>query len=294
MGRSDLIARPTIKANRRPVLADSSVAAPVLLLGRLLMPLYVRFVLRFQSIEIHEPEKILRALREFQQKKTRLIVAFRHPYGDEPQLLFHAFNHLLPRLARRYGVVLKRRPHLRMVHDYAVSLWGDALIRFVLPRAGAVPVYHARFDPESLRQIRDILLDDPNPLGLAPEGQISYHSETLPRIEQGAVRMGFWCARDLAKAGRTEHVHVLPLSVYYRYNRRDLKRVQAALTRLEKCCGLAPAGASGHSGRKSAGEADQMAAIERIENRVLAIVEDFYRQIAKTDGTYMLAKDRSR
>ena len=34
--------------------------------------------------------------------------------------------------------------------------------------------------------------------------------------------------------------------------------------------------------------------LARTGDRPTAIVEDFYRQIAKTDGTYMLAKDRSR
>jgi hypothetical protein len=245
-------------------------------LGRMLVPLYLRYVLRFRDIAIAEPKRIIESLHDFQARKTRLIVAFRHPYGDEPQLISHAFSSLLPRLARALDMPLARRPHLRMVHDYAVALWGGSLIRFILPRVGAVPVYHVTFDPVSLKRIRDILLDDPHPLGLAPEGQISYHSETLPRIEQGTIRMGFWCARDLEKAGRPERVQILPVSIHYQYDRRDLKKVLAAVSRLEKCCGLSPSPAFSRNIRQSAGEDCLLAAIERIEDRMLGIAETFY------------------
>ncbi|MDW7657717.1 MAG: hypothetical protein SCM11_11150, partial [Bacillota bacterium] len=268
--------RPTITARRRPVLASSQISAPLMQLGRMLIPLYLHFVLRFRKIEIVDPKRIIESIRDFQMQKTRLIVAFRHPYGDEPQLIFHAIHNLLPRLAKRYDMTFSKRPHLRMVHDYAVALWGDPLIRFVLPRVGAVPVYHVTFDPASLKRIRSILLDDPNPLGLAPEGQISYHSETLPRIEQGTIRMGFWCARDLEKAGRSESVQILPVSIHYQYDRRDLKKVQAAIARLEKRCGLSPSPVCSRNDAQSVREAELQSTIERIEDRLLDIAETFY------------------
>ena len=276
MGQSDWAAKPIIAARERPVLSFSRISPPIMQLGRLLAPLYLRFFLRFQKIDIVEPQRILEALRDFQEKRTRLIVAFRHPYGDEPQLIFHVFNNLLPRLARQSGRPLRRRPHLRMIHDYAVPLWGDVFIRFILPRVGALPVYHVTFDPESLKRIRGILLDDACPLGIAPEGQITYHSETLPRIEQGAIRMGFWCARDLEKAGRPEKVQILPLSIHYRYDRRDLKKIRASIARLETICGLAPDPGNTPENGRPAGLSGLQSAIVRIENRVLDLAEAFY------------------
>jgi len=273
MGQSDWVAEPIIFARKRPVLAFSRISPPIMQLGRWLAPLYLRFFLRFQTIDIAEPQRILEALNDFQEKRTRLIVAFRHPYGDEPQLIFHVFNNLLPRLAKRSGRPLRRRPHLRMIHDYAVPLWGDIFIRFILPRVGSLPVYHVKFDPESLKRIRGILLDDACPLGIAPEGQITYHSETLPRIEQGTIRMGFWCARDLEKAGRPEKTQILPLSIHYRYDRRDLKKIRTSIARLETLCGLAP-----DPGRTPVnGLPGLQSAIVRIENRVLDSVEAFYK-----------------
>ena len=238
MRRNGLVVQPVTRANKRQRLATSRVSWPIIRIVRILAPLYTRLILSFRKIEIWHPEQIIKAFQDFHAGRTRLIIAFRHPYGDEPQLMFQAIDNLLPRLASKLKTPLTRPPHLRLIHDYAVPLWGDAITRFILPRVGAVPIYHVKVDPESLKRIRGIMADDPCALGLAPEGQISYHSETLPRIEQGAVRMGFWCAKDLDTAGRPEKVLVLPISIHYRYDRRDLVKVIAAAARLETMCGI--------------------------------------------------------
>ena len=272
MHRSELVAKPIVAARTRKRLAPSRIHGPLVFFGRYLFPLYLRLALRFQGYEIRNPEAFVQAVRAFQEKRTRLIIAFRHPYGDEPQLLFHVFERLIPRLAKKLLKPLSQPVRVRPVHDYAVALWGDAVIRFILPRVGALPVYHTKFDAESLNAIRAVMRDGPSPLALAPEGQISYHSETLPRIEQGTVRLGFWCARDLEKAGRTEHVAVLPLSVHYRYNVKDIRKVQAALNRAGALCGLdAPKTASAAVTPESL-----LLGIARIEDRLLAAAEAYY------------------
>lgn len=279
--RSGLVARPIVAARTRHTLAPSLVSGPIVRISRSLIPFYLRYILRFQGFEFRQPERIINALRDFQEKRTRLIVAFRHAYGDEPQLLFHVFDNLVPRWARKHNCPLPRHPHLRMIHDYAVPLWGDALIRFVLPRSGAIPIYHVKFDPAGLKKIRAILADDPCPLGLAPEGQISYHSETLPRIEQGTVRMGFWCALDLAKAGRSETVQILPLSIHYQYDWRDLNKVYRALDWLEQTCRPEPstrfANVAGPAGSEQTELLmDMRMRIEAIETNLLNLTESFY------------------
>lgn len=274
--KSHLAAKPVIEACTRHILPPSRISAPIVRFSRVLLPFYFRFALHFQKIEILHPELILEELRNFQEKRTRLIVAFRHAYGDEPQLVFHVFNNLLPRWAKRRRSPLLSRPFLRIIHDYAVPLWGDALIRFILPRVGTVPIYHVKFDPASLKQIRSILSDDPNPLGLAPEGQISYHSETLPRIEQGAIRMGFWCAKDVDNAGRSEKVHVLPLSIHYQYDFREVKIISTAIYRLEITCGLSPSPIKTKRCTVSSWIAEVLPIIESIEDKILDLTEDFY------------------
>jgi hypothetical protein len=272
VGKTRLVTAPIDKARTRYRLAPSKISVPLVWLGRLIIPFYLHFMLKFRKIEIRNLKQIVEALRDFQENRTRLIVAFRHPYGDEAQLLFHVFENLVPRYARQSGKPLARRPGLRIVHDYAVALWGDAFIRFILPRSGAMPIYHIKSDYKSLKYIRTALSDDPFPVGLAPEGQISYHSETLPRIEQGTIRMGFWCANDIAKSFRSEKVLVLPLSVHYQYDVKDLKKILSTLDRIEAYCGFdARSGSVGNTGLSNL-----QPRIEAIESHILGIIEGFY------------------
>ncbi|MBL8968819.1 MAG: hypothetical protein JNG85_17585, partial [Spirochaetaceae bacterium] len=130
------------------------------------------------------------------------------------------------------------RSHANFVHGYEVPLWSGPLVRWLLPRMGALPVYHAKYAAASLRNIRRALLDGKHPLALAPEGQVSYRSETVPRLEQGTARLAFWCAEELAAAGRPERVIVLPLSVHNRYDETDLTELEAFVGGLESDCGI--------------------------------------------------------
>lgn len=276
MGKKGTVFRPVFKAKQRHRLCKPGFCRPVILAGRLLAPLYLRFALGFRKIEVRDPEKLIGAAGDFSEGKTRLIVAFRHPYGDEPQLLFHVFENMIPRLAAGLGKPLGRGMHVTLVHDYAVALWGGPLIRFILPRVGAVPVYHIKFEPASLTAIRTVLRDGAYPAGIAPEGQISYHSETLPDIESGTVRMGFWCAADIEKAARPERVLVLPLSVHCRYDIRDTGRVGAFLEKTAVLCGMDRA-------KYTLTAESLLRRAEEVERTVLGIAEAYYA------GTYGFA-----
>ena len=212
----------------------------MLALLRALGPLYVKAALGLDGLELRGAEKLVSAWKDFQDGRARLILAFRHPYGDEPQLFSYLFDLILPREARRLGTALPRATHARFVHGYEVPLWSGSFVRWLLPRIGAVPVYHARHDSASITRIRTIAKEDDCPLALAPEGQVSYRSETLPRMENGAARIAFWCAEDLERAGRSMPVLVLPLSVHYRRDESGIGRIEALVTRLERRCGIAP------------------------------------------------------
>jgi hypothetical protein len=80
--------------------------------------------------------------------------------------------------------------------------------------------------------------DGPYPLALAPEGQVSYSSETLPRLESGFANIAFWTAQDLEKEGRKERSIVLPVSVHYRYGKKAPKLLERVLSLLEHECGI--------------------------------------------------------
>ncbi len=235
-------------ARTRPTLAESRSRAWLLPLLRPLAPAYARLGLGFQGLEVRSLPELLSAITAFQEGRSRLILAFRHAYGDEPQLLSWALDSRLPGLAREAGKPLKKKPHAAFIHGYEVPLWSGPLVRFLLPRTGALPVHHSRLDQAGLRRIREALRDGPHPLALAPEGQVSYRSRSLPRIEEGAARLGFWCAQELEAQGRPEAVQILPLGIYYRYEPRDLAKLSALLAEVEADCGLAARGESGLAG----------------------------------------------
>lgn len=229
---------PPSGARSRYVLAASRITRSYAALIRLAGGLFARLGLKVKSIEFRKPEILLDAWRDAVDGTARLILAFRHPYGDEPQLLSYAFDSALRKEARRLGYGFRGSFRARFVHGYEVPLWNGPVVRWVLPRSGAVPVYHVKVDRASIEAIRSILRDGPHPLALAPEGQISYRSEDVPRIEEGAARMGVWCAEDLIASGRKERVLLLPLSVHYRFDREGAKALDDLLSELEAECGI--------------------------------------------------------
>ena len=113
MAKPRLVAKPIGRASMRHRLAPSKPSAALLSIGRYVIPAYLRFILQFRSITILNPQRLIDALKDFQQAKARLIIAFRHPYGDEPQLLYHVFENLIPKAARRMGKPFQGRLHIR-------------------------------------------------------------------------------------------------------------------------------------------------------------------------------------
>lgn len=232
------MSRMVVKARQRARLAGPTLDPLAMGLVRGVGPLYARLALRAKSLEIVGAERFVRTVRDFYDGRSRLILAFRHPFGDEPQTLTWAMHRSLSREARRLGSPLRAHPHCLFLHGYEVPLWSGPLVRWLLPRVGAMPVYHVRMDGAGLRTIRRALREGSHPLALAPEGQSSYRSETLPRLELGAFQLGFWCAEELEKAGRSESVHILPISVHERHGDRDLAALERAAARLERSLGL--------------------------------------------------------
>ncbi len=275
---------PITKARYRYPLKTSNPSPGLLRLLRKITPLYLRWGLRFSSIKLRDsaPQAVntlVSLWRDFQDGNTRLILAFRHPYGDEPQVFSYLFDVLLKKHARREGVPLEGHPHARFIHGYEVALWGGPLIRWLLPRIGAVPVYHVKADSAGIKAIRAIIRSGPYPIALAPEGQVSYRSETVPRLEAGCAQMGFWCAEELEKEGRDEHVCILPLSIHHVFDPRDRKKLLKMIRELEITC--------------DPDVPDQSAVplherLESIDLKVLAMAEDFY---GRTYGKHAKADD---
>jgi len=183
------------------------------------------------------------AFKRALSKKSRCIIAFRHPDGREPQLLASFFLFKLKTLAAKNKIHFEHNPHAIFVYGYEVVRWGGALARIFMPNLGAIPIHHTKIDSKGMARIYDTILDGQYPIALAPEGQVSYSSDSLPRLEQGVIRIGFQAANQmnaskLASKNIDCPLEILPLSVHYRYGRGGKIAMEKLLNRLEKFCGF--------------------------------------------------------
>ncbi|MCX7025477.1 MAG: hypothetical protein NT080_12820 [Spirochaetes bacterium] len=227
--------------------------------------IYMRGVLKYDSIVLAHPERFVDAFGRFMSGRTRLLVAFRHPYGDEPQTLAWATVALAGAAAGKAGTKLPERPHVFFIHGYEVPLWGGPLVRWILPRSGSVPIHHAKLDSAGLARVRALVLDGEHPVALAPEGQTCYHSEIVDRLEKGVARLALWCAGDLAGRGRAESVEILPVSFFTTYLDPGGRKLARLLSGLERRLGLAERGVS-----------DPCARVGALTEAVIAAAEKFY------------------
>jgi len=112
--------------------------------------------------------------------------------------------------------------------------------------------------------------DGEYPVALAPEGQVSYSSEELPRLESGAAHICAWCVEDLAKTGRPESVVILPISMHYRWEAASEPQLDRLIGRIESECGIKPPETASRFDRLSAAADSILAAAERHYSRFCA------------------------
>jgi len=236
MGRP--FATPVTTALPDVRLAGPRVRPAVLALARALSGAYLRLGLGYRSVRVLGAERLVRAFDESLSGAARCVLAFRHPYGDEAQLMSWLFLRGVPREARRLGVRLPARPWAIFVHGYEVPRWSGPLVRWLLPRMGALPVHHSKMDSAGMARIRAALEDGPLPLALAPEGQVSYASDRVPRLEQGAARLALGAAASLAARGRGVPVRILPISVHHRHGPESRPSLLRLVRRIERLAGL--------------------------------------------------------
>ncbi|MDR0448638.1 MAG: acyltransferase, partial [Treponema sp.] len=170
--------------------------------------------------------------------QSRCIIAFRHPNGGEPQILLWFFLFKLRGLAARKGVRFARWPHALMVYGYEVIRWGGWIARFIMPNLGAMPIHHSKMDSKGMARIYKAITDGPYPIALAPEGQVSYTADAIPRLEPGVIRIGFSAAERLKENGLDCPVEILPVSVHFRFGSWGKFTLELLIRKIEKFCGI--------------------------------------------------------
>ena len=243
----------------------------VLALSRRLLPWYLRRQCAVTSLEVQNLERLVAAMDRFQAGESRLLLAFRHPSVDDPACLAHLIWRDLAREGRRLGRQWRPRPHFQFLYDRGIPLWAGPRIGWLLQRLGGCSIQRGKLDTAALRTARQLLLDGPYPLAVAPEGATNGHNERLSALEPGAAQLAFWTADELAKAQRPEAMTVLPIGVQYRFSGNAWPAIEALLCQLERQSGLAT---------QPAASPDPEALYPRLfalAERMLTLMETFYR-----------------
>jgi len=268
---------PLIEPIHTLELPESTVNHPIISFFRAIIQPYAR-AHRFAEPEVLFPERMVDAWHDFEDKKARMLVGFRHAYGDDPQCIAYALHRALPVSARKLGKPFRRMTHAHFIYGSEVPLWSGGFVRWLLPNVGAVPIDHVRMDSAGMSRIRKIISDGEYPLALAPEGHVTYDSESIGELETGTARFCFWCMDDLDRQGRDEKVLFLPISTFYRYGPGSVKALSRFLSEMERACGIA--------GRKTD---DAAARLRAVAISLLSHLGEAYGTVRKTDESGLQA-----
>jgi len=234
------------KPYQKPVeIASSDVKVPppkisnlVIFVVSILSTVYLRILFGFAKISVQNDDILFDVFRRALSKQSRCIIAFRHPDGREPQFLTWFFLYRLRALAAKKKVRFAIRPHSIFVYGYEVARWGGWVARFFMPNLGAIPIHHTKLDSKGMARIHSTIVDGPYPVSLAPEGQVSYTTDSVPRLESGIVRIGFQAAGQLKEKDQNCPLEILPISFHLRYDKWGEAAMKKLLKKIESLCGF--------------------------------------------------------
>jgi hypothetical protein len=233
---------PTVKAFPNIRVREPRISPLVIFACKLLGRLYLFLFFGIARIVLQGERHLIDAFKRALSGKSRCIIAFRHPNGGEPQLLTWFFLFRLRSIAAKKGVRFDRRPHAVFVYGYEVVRWGGWVARLMMPNAGAMPIHHSKMDTKGMARIYNAIIEGNYPLALAPEGQVSYTTDAVPRLEPGVIRIGFQAADRVAEKGLDCPVEVLPLSIHFRFGSWGKLTLEMLLKKIEKTCGISSNG----------------------------------------------------
>lgn len=249
-----------------------------------ILPLLMRVRVRrwlpsgISKVEATGAETLAELYHQFQTGRIRLILAFRHVEVDDPLTGLYFFSRLLPQVAHRQGIPLQLPIHVHFLYDRGMPLWGGRWLGWLLSRLGGIPVHRGRrVDRLALNAARHLLMEGQFPFVIAPEGATNGHSERINPLEPGTAQLCFWCAEDLAKAGRSETVIILPIGIRYHYTHPSWEKLERLLQHLEKVSGLTVSSVDPGSAKNRNTRYAQR--ICRLGHQVLTQMEAFYAQV---------------
>lgn len=229
------------------------------------MPVWTAWKTDLAEVETHNVETLAKLYQEFDQGKTRLMLAFRHPNAVDPFVLSHLIWRALPQTARELGLSMKK-PHAHFIYDRGIPLWAGRYLGWVFSKLGGVPIQRGKLDLLALKTARSLLLEGKFPLAAAPEGGNNGHNEIVSPLEPGIAQLAFWCVEDLQNQARDESVVILPIGIQYRYVEEPWKPLETLISEMERDSGLAVEGSLDLYGR-----------LYRLATHMLTLMEGYYK-----------------
>ena len=201
-------------------------------------PFWLRYNLNVVDVEVYNPEELISLYSQFQQGKTRFMLAFRHPAVTDPPCMGEMLWNQLPKIAKELGKPLKSPVHAHFIYDRGIPLWAGDKVGWFISKLGCTPIRRGALDRVGLRSIRDLYVNGQFPMAAAPEGATNGHNELISPLEPGIAQFGFWCHEDLRKSDRDQDVAIAPLGVRYFYQTAPWQYLDELLARLEVDSGL--------------------------------------------------------
>jgi hypothetical protein len=256
---------------------------------RPVLPLLLRFLEGIDAVEADHLERLVDQVARFQRGEVRLLLAFRHPQTSDPLCLSALLWSLLPRAARAQGVRLRAPTHSHFLYDRGIPLWAGSGVGWIFSRLGGSSIQRGKLDLKGLRAARELMVEASFPLAAAPEGATNGLSDVISPLEPGVAQIAFWAVEDLAAAGRTAAVEVVPLGIHYHYVAPIASAADRVLADLERACGLPTPASPAPSGPN---EGAQLALLyprlTAVADWLLVRLERFYGQLYRVsfaDGT---------
>jgi len=243
----------------------------------LMLPWWLKFQTPIADIQANNLETLAQQYQSFHQGKTRFIMAFRHPSGDDPFCMGYMIWYLLPKFAKQQGITLPSLLHYHFLFDRGIPLWAGSFVGKWYSYLGGSSILRGKIDREGLKSARELFANGSLPMMAAPEGATNGHNERVSLLEPGIAQMGFWCVEDISKANRSEEVFIVPVGIQYKYIDEPWENVEELLTKLEQYSGLSPGGENLSSQAKLTPSALYQRLL-RLAGHLLAKMEDFYRK----------------
>lgn len=252
----------------------------VLGVAKQVLPLWIRSHTAITEIAADNVETLVELYREFQEGKTRFLIAFRHPKVDDPLCMAHLLWKLVPQAAKQQGRSLQHPVHAHFIYDRGIPLWAGSKMGWLYSRLGCTPIQRGKADWTGLRSARDLFANGQFPIAAAPEGATNGHNEIISPLEPGIAQLGFWCVEDLLKSGRSEQVVIVPVDLQYRYVDAPWQSIEHLLSELETACGLSgeelKVKGLDNLANLQPFQASLYQRLYRLSDRLLSLMEEFY------------------